>query len=52
MEKTDGARARRVLLVVSCCVNLGLLGFFKYWGLVASTANGIGHCARDRGEPA
>jgi D-alanyl-lipoteichoic acid acyltransferase DltB (MBOAT superfamily) len=32
---------RRQLLLASCVANLGLLGFFKYWGWFASTSNGI-----------
>ena len=43
LEATAAPRPRRALLVLSCVVNLGLLGFFKYWGLFESTANGIGH---------
>jgi alginate O-acetyltransferase complex protein AlgI len=31
LHKTDGPGRRRGLLAISLCVNLGLLGFFKYW---------------------
>jgi alginate O-acetyltransferase complex protein AlgI len=43
IEANSEPRTRRALLVLSCVVNLGLLGFFKYWGFFESTANGIGH---------
>jgi D-alanyl-lipoteichoic acid acyltransferase DltB (MBOAT superfamily) len=42
LERTEGARARKGLVALSCLVNLGLLGFFKYADLFTSTANGIG----------
>jgi alginate O-acetyltransferase complex protein AlgI len=31
----------RVFLIISICVNLGLLGFFKYSGLLVSTLNNL-----------
>ena len=43
LERSDEPSARRALVAASCCVNLGLLGFFKYAGLFGATANGIGH---------
>src|SRR5262249_25287962 len=36
MERTVRPGARRALLMVSVAVNLGLLGFFKYGGFVAT----------------
>ena len=40
MEKFDGRPGvRRVLLISSVAINLSLLGFFKYAGLVVSTLN-------------
>ncbi len=39
LARTREATGRRVLLLASLIVNLGLLGFFKYWGFfVESTA--------------
>ena len=34
----EGSRTRRSLLVLSLCVNLGLLGFFKYGGFLLDGA--------------
>ncbi len=45
-QRLEGERdpgRRKALVWLSCSVNLGLLAFFKYWGLFESTANGIGH---------
>ena len=40
LEKWDGRPGlRRAALVSSVCINLGLLGFFKYAGLAVSTLN-------------
>lgn len=40
MEKFDGRPGvRRALLISSVAINLSLLGFFKYAGLVVSTLN-------------
>src|SRR4029453_13379689 len=36
MERTGRPGARRALLMVSLAVSLGLLGFFKYGGFVAT----------------
>ncbi|MEW6301892.1 MAG: MBOAT family O-acyltransferase [Verrucomicrobiota bacterium] len=33
--KRKDARARKVLLGISCCANLGILGFFKYFNFFA-----------------
>jgi D-alanyl-lipoteichoic acid acyltransferase DltB (MBOAT superfamily) len=41
LDRTAHPGRRRFLLGASCVSNLGLLGFFKYWGLFASTSNGI-----------
>lgn len=43
LDRTERPAARRALLIASCVANLGVLGFFKYWTLVASTANGFAH---------
>jgi alginate O-acetyltransferase complex protein AlgI len=43
MEGNSNPRARKALVGLSCAVNLGMLGFFKYGGFFARTANGIGH---------
>jgi alginate O-acetyltransferase complex protein AlgI len=32
LEEATGAKKRKVLLIISLCVNLGILGFFKYFG--------------------
>ncbi len=42
LGRTEAQPTRRALVATSCVVNLGLLGYFKYAGLFASTANGIG----------
>jgi D-alanyl-lipoteichoic acid acyltransferase DltB (MBOAT superfamily) len=41
LERT-AEKNRRLLVIASCMVNLGMLGFFKYWDLFALTGNGIG----------
>ncbi len=38
MERTEGRTARRLLLGVSLCGNLGLLGYFKYGNFFAQNA--------------
>src|SRR5215472_13530565 len=30
-DAPDGSRKRRILLIVSLCINFGVLGFFKYF---------------------
>ncbi len=42
LAQVDDPTQRRRLVGLSCVVNLGLLGFFKYWNLFASTGNGFG----------
>jgi alginate O-acetyltransferase complex protein AlgI len=41
LADTEDLRKRRLLVLISCVANLGLLGFFKYWDLFAATGNGI-----------
>jgi D-alanyl-lipoteichoic acid acyltransferase DltB (MBOAT superfamily) len=41
LSRQTHASRRRLLLATSCIANLGLLGFFKYWGMFASTGNGF-----------
>jgi D-alanyl-lipoteichoic acid acyltransferase DltB (MBOAT superfamily) len=36
MERWEGPRRRKALLALSVCVNLGLLGTFKYYGFFAN----------------
>jgi D-alanyl-lipoteichoic acid acyltransferase DltB (MBOAT superfamily) len=38
MSKTDDRKKRRKFLYLSLIINLGLLGFFKYFGMLDSTA--------------
>ncbi len=38
LEDSDDAKARRGLLLVSLTVNLGILGFFKYFGFFVESA--------------
>jgi alginate O-acetyltransferase complex protein AlgI len=38
MDRTDNRRARRMLLVTSLSVNLGVLGFFKYFNFFIDSA--------------
>jgi alginate O-acetyltransferase complex protein AlgI len=38
---SDVPAVRRAWLIVSLCANLGLLGFFKYYMLLAATANHV-----------
>jgi alginate O-acetyltransferase complex protein AlgI len=38
LARTEGARPRRALIAASLCMNLGLLGFFKYYGFFVSSA--------------
>ncbi len=42
LDRTDDERRRRQLLGVSVCVNLGLLGFFKYFGFFVESAIALG----------
>ena len=41
MGSTDKPAARKGWLIVSLCTNLGLLAFFKYYMLLAATANNV-----------
>ena len=41
MSKTDDKKKRKKFLLLSLIVNLGLLGFFKYFGMLDSTAASI-----------
>jgi len=41
IHRSADARARRRLLLVSICVNLGFLGFFKYFGFFVESFNGL-----------
>jgi alginate O-acetyltransferase complex protein AlgI len=43
LSRTEDERRRRVLLVSSLSVNLGLLGYFKYAGFFVGSLDGIGH---------
>src|SRR5579871_5822759 len=36
IERAEGARRRKLFLVVSLAANLGFLGFFKYYNFLAS----------------
>jgi len=38
LYRSRSPRARRWLLAVSMCSNLGILGFFKYWNFFAASA--------------
>jgi alginate O-acetyltransferase complex protein AlgI len=42
IERMDDTRRRRLLLVLSLAVNLGLLGYFKYAGFFVNSLDGIG----------
>jgi len=37
LARTEAPRARRTLIAASLCMNLGLLGFFKYYGFFAQS---------------
>lgn len=39
--RKDNAKARRLVLIAACVLNLGMLGVFKYAGFVVETVNGI-----------
>lgn len=41
LEGTDDRRKRRRLLLVSCLVNLGILGVFKYFNFFMDSARGL-----------
>jgi alginate O-acetyltransferase complex protein AlgI len=41
LSVTEPNRARRRLLAVSLVVNLGILGFFKYWGFFVESASDL-----------
>jgi len=41
LEQTEEKRKRRWLLWVSCLVNLGILGFFKYFNFFADSAQAL-----------
>ena len=34
-------RRRRIVLAISVCANLGILGFFKYWGFFVESLEGV-----------
>ena len=42
LGRTDAPRARRALLISSLAANLGLLGFFKYFGFFVDQAMALG----------
>jgi D-alanyl-lipoteichoic acid acyltransferase DltB (MBOAT superfamily) len=47
VARTEGKRARKLLVAASVAVNLGILGYFKYWNfLVASLATNPEMAAR------
>ena len=39
--RKDKVKARRLVLIIACVLNLGMLGIFKYSGFVVETVNGI-----------
>ena len=39
MERFEGRGARRAAMLAGLLVNLGILGFFKYWGFFSETAS-------------
>jgi alginate O-acetyltransferase complex protein AlgI len=41
LEKTDEKRARKRLLWTSCLINLGILGFFKYFNFFLDSAQAL-----------
>lgn len=41
IEKTDSVKKRRLLLVITLVVCLGVLFFYKYYGFLGDTVNGI-----------
>jgi len=41
IQRSEGASGKRLWLVMSICVDLALLGFFKYYNFAASTVNGL-----------
>jgi len=41
MARSENPAHRRAWLVISLCPNLGIPGFFKYYMLLAATANGV-----------
>jgi D-alanyl-lipoteichoic acid acyltransferase DltB (MBOAT superfamily) len=43
LDKTEGLSSRRLLLGISLLVNLGLLGFFKYFNFFAQSATDVLH---------
>src|SRR5436309_2300370 len=43
IARTEDERRRRVLLIGSLSINLGLLGYFKYAGFFVGSLDGIGH---------
>ncbi len=45
LDRTDDERRRKQLLAVSVLVNLGLLGFFKYFGFFVESAIAMGNRA-------
>ncbi len=52
IARRDGASARRRLLVAAVGANLGVLGFFKYYGFfAASVADGLGRLGLDANPP-
>jgi D-alanyl-lipoteichoic acid acyltransferase DltB (MBOAT superfamily) len=51
MEATDDAGRRRRLLLVSLAVNLGVLGFFKYFGFFVESAAALLEAVGMRADP-
>ncbi len=41
MGRTEGLGARKRLLLISCLINLGILGFFKYFNFFVSSAHAV-----------
>ena len=41
LEKAEGRRKRRNLLLISCFVNLGILGVFKYFNFFLDSAQSL-----------
>ena len=39
--RKDKIKARRLVLIIACVLNRGMLGIFKYSGFVVETVNGI-----------
>lgn len=43
IDRTDNVRARRAWMIASIAVDLGILGFFKYYNFFADTVQGLTH---------